>query len=726
MDRVGSRSEVPNNEEMTRFCLPPSCNGGSVIAFHDDGSIWETTDGGDGSLAEPASETIFLAAIPVLKACDEAKVLAKIFSNACTNGFTLISASLEGDTVHFSLDSLPSMPVNFGGGMSDSFYVTFTPNKIVGSFSTKLHITGKVNTPDSSLPFDTIIVINTTATPSSMQFDASISTLDFGSISMCTRQRDTTIVFTNHGCAPDSIMSITITGAGFTGPNDSLPIIVPPGDSVRFEYRFVPPATGSFSGTVQLHVTSMGLTEDPVISLSGIGIPAQAMLSLVDTALDLGTFARCNAMGDTTVTLTNSGCDSLSLSGASVRGGAGFTLVNARDTELAPNQSVQYSVHFSDSIAGRLASALHVHAVGAHGGNALDTSIALLATIVPGSHVAALGPKAIDFGITSICEERDSTITITNIGCETDTISTAIIASSQFVLPLSVNFPIVIPPGESAIIPISTNLDTTGQPVEILDTLDFLSNADAPLPPVVLSRGVNYPVRFSLGLTAEDSAPIRATVPVYVLRKGTVPKSVDEVNFDLIYNDDLLGYANVKEPDVQPVHAALLPNGLTDRTFTMKPAMDRDTIATLEFQSYLSKQEQTPILLTGEKFISGGVISPPCIASMDSGVGTGFTLELACGDGPIANALEGIPLDLVSMTISSSVLNFMLACGDATLTSCSAEILTVLGTRALGKTFTLEPVTSSTFDLHTLPAGGYFLRVSAGRSVISRRFVIVK
>jgi hypothetical protein len=170
----------------------------------------------------------------------------------------------------------------------------------------------------------------------------------------------------------------------------------------------------------------------------------------------------------------------------------------------------------------------------------------------------------------------------------------------------------------------------------------------------------------------------------------------------------------------------LFPNGLTDRSFAMKPATDRDTIATLEFQSYLAKQQHTPITLANEKFMADRAISPPCVASIDSGTGAGFTLELACGDGTIANALTGLPIDFVSINVSPEVLGFTLHRSDATIASCSAEVLTVLGARMLGKQFDLGQLTSSSFDLHALPAGAYFLRISAGRSVITRRFVNVK
>ena len=549
------------------------------------------------------------------------------------------------------------------------------------------------------------------------------------------------IYITNTTCGFLQMDSLSLP-SGVTLPltwngNPQLPLDIPQGKQDSLVVDFSPGAEGTsiFSiGDTTLNVLAhVKLTEhsnttsfDTVLALQIRVERGPASVLLSDTALNFGTFARCNAIADTIIMLTNSGCDSLSLSGASVDGGSGFTLVGGKDTVLAPNESVQYKIHFSDSITGGLASALHIHAIGAHGGNAFDTSISFSATIIPGSHLATLNRQAIDFGTTSICEERDSSITITNVGCEPDTITSAAFLSNQFIIPNTLSFPIILLPGCSAIIPILTSLDTAGHPVDVMDSLDFISNLDLALPAVVLSRGVIYPGHFSLGLKTEDSAAVSATVPVYVLRKGTIPVTADELDFDLIYDEDLLGYSNAIEPDIQPVHATLLPNGLTDRSFAMKPATDRDTIATLEFNSYLARQEHTPLTLANQKFLAGGLVSPPCVASIDSATGTGFTLELACGDGPLVNALTGLPLDLVSMNVSPDALAFTLDRGDATLTSCSAEVLNVLGAQALQKRFDLSPVTTASFDLRALPAGAYFLRIAAGRSVITRRFVVVK
>ncbi len=700
-------------------------NGAVVYANDGEGNLWKTTDGGDGALGTPTSEKISVGAFPSVAACSRAEVLAKVFGINCANGFTLTSATLEGDTAHFALDSLPAMPYSIGGSVIDTFFIRFNPAKTVGTFSTTLHITGTIVGPDTTLPFDTVIAVSATSIASPMSFTSSVDSLGFGPVSTCHGEVDSSIVFVNYGCGPDTISSITLTGTVFFGSNDTLPIILAPGDSLVLSYKFIPANPGSFSGSTKLHVESMGLTKDPTIGLSGTGLPSQATLSLSDTALDLGTFSRCNAAGDTVVTFTNTGCDSLALTGASVAAGSGFTLLAGGDTVLAPGESARYTIGFWDTTAGELVSALHMRAIGAHGGNTIDITVPLRAMVVAGSRLAALNTQSIDVGTTSICEERDSSITIKNTGCEPDTITTLSFANTTFssLQPL----PIIIPPHSDTTISIATVIDTTGHATANTDTLEVTGNLDAPLLPVVLSRGIQYPDHFSLALSAPDSAPVRATVPVYVLRKGTVPSQAAELDFSLVYNDDLLGYLQPIQPDISSIASTLLPSGLMERSFAMKPASDRDTIATIQFQSYLTRNDVTPITLTGQNFQVVGPTPAACIASLDTGaVGQNFTLELACGYGPMISTIKNVPFKITSIETGADLLNFRVSSSDPRYRSCEAQLLNILGTIEEAKPLTASPNTSVSFDIHALPAGAYFLRVSGGGYAVARPIMVLK
>ncbi len=300
---------------------------------------------------------------------------------------------------------------------------------------------------------------------------------------------------------------------------------------------------------------------------------------------------------------------------------------------------------------GSFHSAFHIKGVGAHNGNTIDTLIPLSAAITSGSRLAAINTTAIDFGTTTICEERNSSVTISNKGCEADTILSGSFSSLQFGFDSSYSFPILLLPGSSITFPIFTHLDTTGHPLAISGALSFTLDSGVSIPAVTLTRAVTYPGAFALSLASETSAPIKAIVPVYVLRSGTVPSQASEVDFDLVYNDDLLSYNAPLQPDITFIGQTTLANGLTDRAFALRPATDRDTIATLQFQTYLTKHDSTGIQLTHQQFIAAGIISPGCVATMDTvSTPSNFSLELACGDSTIlASWNETTPFNIESI-----------------------------------------------------------------------------
>ncbi len=402
--------------------------------------------------------------------------------------------------------------------------------------------------------------------------------------------------------------------------------------------------------------------------------------------------------------------------------GNGFTLVNGNDTALGPNESAQYTIHFADSVPGAPNSRFHITGIGAHGGNTIDTSVSLAATITSGTWLAAINTNAIDFGTTSICEERDSSVTITNKGCEPITITSGDFSSSQFASNSVFTFPITLLPDSEVTFPIVTHLDTTGHPATISGTLNFTLDSGATVPSVMLTRSVTYPGAFSLSLTSENTAAIKAIVPVYVLRNGTVPAQADEIDFDLIYNGDLLGFNNAVQPDISPMSQAVLPNGLTDQPFKMSPASDRDTIATLLFQTYLTKNDSTGIQLAHQQFWVSGVVSPPCVALMDTiSIPSNFTLELRCGDSLILAAWNSEPpfaiesiqpnpaQDEITISLSGNV-------------QPKIEMYDVLGRGQDVHSTSLGSGVS--IDVSNMPSGLYFLRLSENGYVQSRQVVV--
>jgi hypothetical protein len=632
--------------------------------------------------------------------------------------FTGCTLTLNG--INYSTDL--TFPIYLPPGVSDTMLISIPPQSLSGVYTVSAEVKGKYL--GSIVSFDATAQMLVTFTNASSALVPNPDGVNFNTFSLCNkRESDTTIMFTNLGCD-----TMTVTGDqtvwqnGWSASDPTFPFFLPPDDSFAIVFHFIPtgftftnqPVTygyeyeGGKIGTVQL-------------TLTGQATPASVGFAITDTAINFGTFSQCGTpVADTTLTITNSGCDTLALSGASVDPGAGFALVNGADTTLAPNESAIYSIDFIDSIPGSFHSAFHITGVGTNGGTTIDTSVSLTAAITAGTRLATINTTAIDFGTTSICEERDSSVTITNTGCEPIAIAGNTFSSPQFADTNS--FPIILLPDSSATFPIFTHLDTTGHPDTINGTLNFTLDSGATVPSVTLTRAVTYPVEFSLSLAAQASAPINATVPVYVLLHGTIPSQADEVDFDLVYNDDLLSYQNPLQPDIMPNGPTTVVNGITDRPFKMLPGSDRDTIATLQFQTYLTKNDSTSIRLTHQQFLADREISPPCIATIDTiSIPSHFTLELGCDDSNIMAALnDSLPFIIESIQPNP-------AQNEITVTLLGTVQPTIEIYDVLGRTVAIFPPSSFiphhsffSVDVSNVPSGVYYLRLTSNGYVQTR------
>jgi len=721
MDRGQTWKSVggPSNQPDTRFCVIPSCNGGTVIAFDTAGGVWLTTDGGDGKLAEPWSEAISMSAVPTVKACEASRALTKVFSNACPNGFTLTSAKLEGDTIHFSLDSVPPMPLSFGGGASDSFYVRFIPNKVAGSFSTKLHITGMINQLDTSLAFDTVINIQATATPIPPQLASADSTINFGALTKCTgvAERDTSVLFTNTGCAPDTITSLVLTGAGFSGANDSLPIIVPPGDSVTFEYHFVPPDSGAFSGIVKLHVTSMGLTEDPEIALTGRGIQGMGALDVRSTSLQAGSFSFC--AGDTTLTdtLRNTGCDTLVISNIRFGGDSAFTLLSQPDSLLLPGASGVFQLYFSPRVKGAHSATLTFHSRNIVNDPGFDTTLSLSGIGLPGTTALSADTTARDFGALFECEERDTTIWLSNPGCDTLRVDSALFSTGTYgIYRMDTTFPIFIAGNDS--VAVRVHLTSTASTMN--GAVTFYSNANTGLGTgtVPLRAAAIPPAQLKLTLSPAQSGKDGQVVTFYLILSGdtgAAAKELQSITFDLTHNDDLLSYLNAsgltetgKSAGTAPLH------------FSASPIPVSDTIGAIAFRVYLTDSSTTPLTLSNISLSTPG-FEPDCIASIDDSA-SGFTYLYQCGEHLLQDAMLGVPFTIESIIPNPATATLRVKGRGQ---GVKVELDDALGRSVLpaANSFTLYPL-PFTLNVSGLPSGTYFLRFSQNGYVQTRQVSI--
>jgi hypothetical protein len=143
-----------------------------------------------------------------------------------------------------------------------------------------------------------------------------------------------------------TIDSVQAPGAPFSISGFQTPFTLAPGKSQSYTAVFSPTATGTATGSI--HFASTVSSVQPLtVSLTGTGVSStQGTLSSSPTTLSFGNVT-LNSTNSLTVTITNSGAASVTVSAVSVSG-TGFTLSSVKTPiTLAVKQSVQLTVNFA-------------------------------------------------------------------------------------------------------------------------------------------------------------------------------------------------------------------------------------------------------------------------------------------------------------------------------------------------------------------------------------------
>jgi len=184
------------------------------------------------------------------------------------------------------------------------------------------------------------------------------TTLSFGTVAIGTASPAKTVTLTNVGTTTLTITAIAITGtnAGDFAQTQTCGSSLAAGASCTVSVTFKPTQIGKRTGT--LSVTDNAPGSPQKVTLSGIGTTAQ----LSPTSLDFGSVAVGTTSPAKTVTLTNVGTTTLSITGIAITGtNAGdFAQTNTCGSSLAAGASCTVSVTFKPSAKGSLSGILSV------------------------------------------------------------------------------------------------------------------------------------------------------------------------------------------------------------------------------------------------------------------------------------------------------------------------------------------------------------------------------
>jgi photosystem II stability/assembly factor-like uncharacterized protein len=656
---------------------------------------------------EPSKPTIYakdsIVAFRSTTVCDALRDSLVVLTN--TGCDTLRITSLPDDIgKEFSLDSL-SLPIILAPGESTTLIVHFHPT-VPGSYDTTIVVSleGRGSTGKYT------IVLSGTNTAVRPQITGSLSAVSFDTLSTCDGMRDTTLVLRNTGC--DTLRIISGPGGlppEYTIDGITLPIILPPDSSITITLHFKPSSAGRFVTTPIFTAERFGLTTNYTFFVEGIGEEGTGVLATTPPEFTFPIRSICSGADSLQGSITNTGCDTLVLDDASFTGDGVFTKTSIiTPTRLAKGETIYYTIYFTPGTKGQHSGTMTITAHTAHGAMTSTThTIPIKGDINDGTRTLAVKPTSIDFGTTTTCEERDSTVTLYNNGCDTLTITYITSLGSGFII--NGTTPITIAPGDSISVLVSTSLDTAGQNPLSNGSFNVSSNADNTIASVTCSRGYIYPKQYSLSVASPSLGATTGDTISFVVSVDKPLENIKTVDMTFNYNTDLLEFIYAAGDN----NVTLNGNKLH---ISGKPYITSVSglLSTLYFRVYLSKDSTSTLELSSILLDGIDPAADPCATSATIGGSGTFTYIFQCGDHSIAGFMNGkMPLTINSLRPNPASGDIQLTLDARITTDYTIIIYDVLGKTVIKKN---DHITQGEHTLlletESLAAGVYYIKVS--------------
>ena len=389
-------------------------------------SLSAGSSGGGGSVVVTAASLDF-GTVDV----GSSKTLQNTLTNNTSSAVTI--SSIAGTSSDLQVLGITA-PMTLGAGASVPFSVQFRPSG-TGTLSRTISLMGS-----NSDVIVSLTASGTATTPTSTgpgQLSATPSSVAFGNVNVGSHQTDV-VTLSNIGGTDLTINQATLSGAGFSTSNLSLPLTLHAGGTAPLSVTFAPTGGGSFTGKVTFATSPSG---DVVLPFSGTGVgPGQ--LTANPSSLAFGS-VRVGSNSSKSETLTNTGGISVTISQANVSG-SGFSISGLTlPATLAANQSVTFNVGFAPTAAGAASGSVAIMS------DATGSPLNIAASgtgVAPGSLTA--NPTSASFGSVTLGSNKTVSVSVTNTGGASVTVSGAAASGSGFSV-TGPNLPLTLAAGQS-------------------------------------------------------------------------------------------------------------------------------------------------------------------------------------------------------------------------------------------------------------------------------------
>ena len=258
--------------------------------------------------------------------------------------------------------------------------------------------------------------------------------------------RTSTVTLTNTGGTELTITAATMSGAGFAMSNLALPVTLPAGKSIPATIKFVPTATGDFSGSVAFETSSAEHKEWVPLPFHGVGVP-HAILTSSFSSLAFGS-VKVGSDSAQAETLTNTGGGPLTISQVTAIGREFSVSGLALPVTLGSGQSTSFKVVFSPTASGAASGTVNITS----GNSTSNMTIAVsgsgaVAAVAAGSLAAT--PSNLAFGSVQVGSNSSQSATVTNTGQAAVILSQAAASGAGFTIS-GLALPVTLNSGQSA------------------------------------------------------------------------------------------------------------------------------------------------------------------------------------------------------------------------------------------------------------------------------------
>jgi hypothetical protein len=533
-------------------------------------------------------------------------------------------------------------PASLGVGQNVTIQIQFAPqsaSNTSGSFA--------ITSNASNSPFS-VALTGSGAQPGLASTPAALS---FGNVVMGS-SGSASVSLSNTGSASVTISQASAIGAGFTMGASPAGQTIQPGQSISFTAQFSPTTVGSASGSIS--ISSNAPNSPMTIALSGAG--TQPGLASTPSAVTFGNVV-VGSSGSASVSLSNTGSASVTISQASVTG-AGFTVTGSPAGQtIQPGQSISFTAKFSPATVGNGSGSVSISS------NAPNSPMAIALTGTGTQPGLTSTPSAVSFGNVGMGSSGTAPVSLTNTGSASVTISQASVTGAGFTMTGS-------PAGQSI---------QPGQSISFMAKFSPTSVGSASGSVSISSDAPNSPM--SIALTGAGTQPGLASTPSAVSFGSVVVGSS--------------GTAAVNLSNTGSANVTISGASATGAGFTMSGSPAGQTIQAGQSISFTAQFSPTSVgSATGSISISSNAPNSPMTIAL-AGLGTQPGLAAS----PTAVNFKGVVVGN-SGTASINLSNTGTAAVTVSQAAASGAGFTIIGSPA-GQT--IQPGQSLSFTAQFSP-----------------------